>query len=112
MSKTKSKGALPVPYIVALIIAILVIAILVYWFFVLSGQGGSEATFRLCQGKLFTYCSQWSVCGYTDTCQPSKSGQPALFYDINPDCLPFKGQPGKLPSDVSKPSCQSILGQS
>lgn len=111
MNKAKSKGALPVPYIVALIIAILVIAILVYWFFVLSGQGGSEATFRLCQGKLFTYCSQWSTCGYLD-CQPTKSGQAADFYEINPDCLPFKGQPTRLPSSVNGPTCKTVLGQS
>lgn len=107
-SLSNSKGALPVPYIVALIIAILVIAVLVYWFFVLSGQGGSEATFRLCQGKLFTYCSQWATCNYQDTCQPKdRNNQPADFYSINPDCVPFKGVPGKLPAAVTGPSCQT-----
>jgi hypothetical protein len=104
------KGALPVPYIVALIIAIIVIAVLVYWFFILSGQGGSEATFRLCQGKLFTYCSQWAVCNYLE-CQPTKNGQAADFYEINPECTPFKGVANKLPSAVTNTACKSVLGQ-
>jgi len=107
----KKKGALPVPYIVALIIAILVIAVLVYWFFVLSGQGGNEATFRLCQGKMFTYCSQWSGCNYQDTCQPKDKSGNTGFYDLNPDCQTFAGQANKLPAAVTPTQCKAALGQ-
>ena len=112
MKSTKSKGALPVPYIVALIIAIIVIAVLIYWFFVLSGQGGSEATFRLCQGKLFTFCTGWATCNYQDTCQAKdRTGNAADFYDLNQECIPFKGVPNKLPGAVTGPACKSLFGQ-
>ena len=46
MARGKMKGALPVPYIVAIIIAIIVIALLIYWFFVLRNQGIDVATMR------------------------------------------------------------------
>jgi len=58
------KGALPVPYIVALIIALIVIAILAYWFFVLSGRSGTEADIKLCEAKAVTYCAAWAATRY------------------------------------------------
>lgn len=102
-----SKGDLPVPYIVALIIAIIVIAVLIYWFFVLSGQGTGQATLVLCQGKMGVYCATWATCNYLDTCQPKdNTGNPADFYTLNPDCVPFQGKANGLPKAVTGPSCQ------
>lgn len=112
MKPRNPKGALPVPYIVALIIAIIVIAVLIYWFLVLGGKGTDQATFRLCQGKVFTYCSQWAGCNYQDSCQPKdKTGNGADFFDLNPDCVPFRGSPNGLPSAINPTQCKAFFGQ-
>ena len=66
------KGALPVPYIVALILGIVVVALLGYWFFVIYGGGGGEATLTFCRGKELAYCTAWSSCGYQN-CAPEGS---------------------------------------
>jgi hypothetical protein len=96
------KGALPVPYIVALIIAIIVIAVLIYWFLIEYIGGNNQVTLALCQGKLRVYCSSWATCNYLDTCQPKdNTGNAADFYTLNPDCLPFKGQANGLPNGIS-----------
>lgn len=50
------KGAMPVPYIVALIIAAIVIGLLGYWLIVTLGVGGSEAAEKMCQAKLAGAC--------------------------------------------------------
>lgn len=105
-----TKGALPVPYIVAMIIAIIVIAVLVYWFFILSGQGGDEAIKATCRSKQLLYCSQWAVCGYNsncggDSCRPRK-GDSCDFYQLNPECQKYQGQPNGLPSDVNEAVCR------
>ena len=60
-----SKGAVPVPYIIALLLGIAVVAIIGYWFFVLSGQTGGEATLSTCNTRAYTYCAGWQVLGYT-----------------------------------------------
>lgn len=64
------KGALPVPYIVAIIIAIIVIAVLIYWFFVLSGKGTGTASEQFCRAKEFTYCSAWATDNFAQDKKP------------------------------------------
>lgn len=107
----RMKGALPVPYIVALVIAIIVIAVLVYWFVVLRGQGTSAVTLALCQGKLVNYCSQWSRCNYETSCQPSSKGNPVSFYEFASECSQFAGQPDGLPASITDRECKQTLGQ-
>lgn len=111
-----SKGALPVPYIVAIIIAIIVIALLVVWFFILRGQGGSAATLAFCQGKAITFCTQVAACGYQNSCAPKDKDGNAItdFYVYAPDCVSFRGQPSGLPNSIQATpnSCNPFLGQS
>jgi len=54
------KGTIPVPYIVALIIAIVVIAVLVYMFLTHTGIFSGTATAAWCQGKKVEYCFKWA----------------------------------------------------
>ena len=113
MARGKMKGALPVPYIVAIIIAIIVIALLIYWFFVLRNQGIDVATLAVCQAKLITYCSQWSSCGYEDTCLPKdRDGNPVSdFYVYASECISIRGKPSGLPGAISPTECRAALGQ-
>lgn len=105
------KGELPVPYIVALVIAAVVIIFLMYWFWTQGNTGINQATEVFCQGKLRTYCAQWATCGYQNSCQPKdKTGNGALFYTLDPDCKTFAGQPSGLPATVGPTDCAAALG--
>ncbi len=61
------KGAVPVPYIIALLLGIAVVAILGYWFFVLGGQLGGEVSQQSCTSKASIYCTTWQANGYATT---------------------------------------------
>lgn len=61
------KGSVPIPYIIALLLGIAVVAILGYWFFVLGGQWGGEVTMQRCRSKAVTYCTTWQSNGYATT---------------------------------------------
>lgn len=103
----KSKGALPVPYIVAIIIAVIVIAVLVYWFFVLSGKGNTQATDAFCRTKEFTYCTQWATAGWDTTKMPSNKRFCCGDNTYANECKTLD-----WPSQVNGPICQTLLGQS
>lgn len=65
------KGALPVPYIVALILAIIVVALLGYWFYTVYIRGESEQSEGICRAKELAFCTQWSAAGYDTGQKPS-----------------------------------------
>jgi hypothetical protein len=60
-----NKGAVPIPYIIALVLAIAVIALIGYWFFFLSGQWSGQVTETQCTTHAITYCSDWKLTGYS-----------------------------------------------
>lgn len=51
------KGAMPVPYIVALIIAVIVIGLLGYWLIVTMGKTGVKASEEMCRATLMGKCA-------------------------------------------------------
>jgi hypothetical protein len=59
-----------VPYIIALILGIAVVALLGYWFFVLGGRLGGESIAAECEAKLTSYCQAWKTLGYS-TARPT-----------------------------------------
>lgn len=58
------KGAIPVAYIVALILGVAVIGLLGYWFFVQGGIFEEQMTTQTCIAKKLSYCTQWQARGY------------------------------------------------
>lgn len=54
------KKGIAVPYIIALILGIAVLALIGYWFFVLGGRIPGEATATWCQTKQNTWCGHWA----------------------------------------------------
>ena len=103
----RSKGALPVPYIVAIIIAIIVIVVLVVWFFVLSGQGNTQALDKICRATEFTYCTAWAVNGYDYSKIPGgKTG-----FCCGPDSYADSCNPLDWARQVNAPECRSLFGQ-
>ncbi len=56
---TGRKGAIPIPYIIAIIFGIVVIAIIGYWFFTTAGDIGSASQQADCETALFEFCISW-----------------------------------------------------
>jgi|GEM_PF-6501867 len=56
-----TKGATAIQYIAALILAVAVIAVIGYWFFIVSGKAGGEAANIACTGKQVSYCTAWKA---------------------------------------------------
>ncbi len=63
-----------VPYIIALILGIVVIALLGYWFFVLGGSVGGQSTTQQCNTKVTTWCQLWSLNGFNPNSPPTPPG--------------------------------------
>lgn len=61
------KKGVAIPYIIALILGIAVIAVLGYWFFVLGGKLGGIGVTTECRAKEVSYCQAWETLGYGDT---------------------------------------------
>lgn len=59
----RKMGAVPIPYIIALVLAIAVIALISYWFFVLGGDFGGIIVEKGCEAKKMAYCSEWKTTG-------------------------------------------------
>ena len=67
----RKKGEIPISYIVALLLGIAVVAILLYWFFVLGGTVGGQVSAAQCRTMASTWCSGWQLRGYDFTCNPA-----------------------------------------
>jgi hypothetical protein len=103
------KGALPVPYIVAIIIAIIVIVAIVYWFIYLRGQSWIETQEQICRGKELSYCTEWATCGLDKaTCRPKNPStqQPQDFTQYASECKELAWA-----SQVTDDECRRVLGQ-
>ncbi len=51
------KGAVPIPYIVAIVLGIAIIGLIGYWLFVSSSKLGETISASECQAKAYQYCS-------------------------------------------------------
>ncbi|MDI6798880.1 MAG: hypothetical protein QMD12_02705 [Candidatus Aenigmarchaeota archaeon] len=64
------KGAVPIPYIIGLILGIIIVGLLGYWFFVLGGRLPGVITEQECNKRKTEYCTKWSVWGYAEDRKP------------------------------------------
>ncbi len=106
-----SKGAVPIPYIIALLLGIAVVAILGYWFFVLGGQWGGEVTLATCRTRAHTYCAGWQALAYA---YDEDTGEPTVrwFSDNYPACNSYNAAIGfseKDDADTDRTACENIL---
>jgi len=107
MKIKRPKGALPIPYIVALIIAIIVIAVLIYWFMIMGGKPIEEFERQRCNARAATYCSLWAPTGYTF----DNDGNPSIVGKWEDDVLGGKDcAKNNILTAVSKTYCETILG--
>jgi hypothetical protein len=103
--KLGKMGDVPLPYIIALVLGIIVIVLIAYWLFVEGGLFGGTITEKGCEAKKLAYCSDWKVQGAApapgkfskdcDTVNKDKS----LYYA--PECCIFKW----ASADLTGPDC-------
>ena len=75
-----AKGAIPTPYIIAIIFGVIVLVLVGYWFWT-SYMGGSKATHEAkCKTKLLTICSKLVATGGTEIIDPNDE-----CYDVYED---------------------------
>lgn len=84
-----SKGAVPIPYIIALVLAIAVIAIVAYWLFFSGGQFDVMIREKGCDAKLMAYCGEYRVSGGSmeDFSGPCGAGSTEYYA---PECCEFE----------------------
>lgn len=89
--KDHAKGV-AIPYIIALVLGLAVVAVLGYWFFVLSGRlTGAEAT-TPCDAKQIPYCQAWQQRCYDEDDKPAPIGLGGECGEPNKDrCLELVG---------------------
>jgi hypothetical protein len=100
-----------VPYIIAIILGIVVIALLGYWLFVLGGHVGGVGTEQTCGAKKIAWCQQWSVNNFQGDCPATQfctgptgtGGAMEKWQSFAPGC-------GTTPPKNTE--CPLILGQS
>lgn len=102
------KGALPVPYIVAILIALVVIVLLLYWLYYVGFiKFNPQIDRAACESKRIPYCTAWAASNYATD---QKTGEP-----INPpgpwdryaaDCVQNNAMP-----TVTETDCRKALGQ-
>jgi len=68
------KGDVPVPYIVALVLAIVVIGLVVFWLYFSGGDFYKTISEYSCRSKMAAYCNQWKLGG--DAPNPYFGGSP------------------------------------
>ena len=98
-----SKGEMPVGYIVAIVLGVVVIALLGYFIIVNYGPFRGVASEATCRAQLLQYCSFWSADGYDLSKKPFGNKD---FYELNKNCdTEFSS---KLGRDIKK-ACQEQL---
>jgi hypothetical protein len=109
------KGAVPVPYIIALLLGIAVVAVLGYWFFILGGQVGGEITLSKCEAYANNYCNSWKLVGYGQT----EDEEPTIDWFVNryPNCaiyaetLRFNEDPADATFSKERSACVTLVGE-
>ena len=102
-----SKGELPVPYLIAIVVGIIVIGILVYMFITKTGIFQGFTLEQECRAKLHLWCSKWELNGWSSDWEQknpfaSGGGNVNVFA---PECSQFSWAHVSRPED-----CQKILG--
>jgi len=106
---------MPVAYIIAIVLGVIVLVLLAYLFFSEGGIFSGAVAEQTCIGKFLSYCNFWSICNYQtgkDGCQP---GNADFFTGKgNKECETFKSKiaPGNLEDECRKRLNQPTSTQS
>ncbi len=97
------KKGVAIPYIIALILGIVVVGVIGYWFFILSGGGGGKATEAECNVKASNWCRTWANSAWTSV--PKKfDGTDYTWDEFAPGCSDIRI------TEPQRPYCEQLLG--
>ncbi len=57
----KKKGAIPIPYIIAIILGVIVLSLVAYWLFFSTNEFGGTISESTCKAKKMAYCNEWRM---------------------------------------------------
>lgn len=103
MSKIIMSKAVAVPYLIAIILAVIVLGVIGYWFLTSSAKGTGVTSEAFCRGRLLQYCSDLRM---------SKIPPDTDFYSEKyaKDCAVYKGKTGWPAKSPNNDECKTILG--
>jgi hypothetical protein len=81
------KGEIPIPHIVALLLAVVVIALVGYWLFITYGPANPSGHSASCQSYAMVYCNTWQARGYTKN--TDETPVVGYFKEEYPDCQDY-----------------------
>lgn len=61
--KFSKRGAVPIPYIIAIIFAVAIIVLIGYWLFSTNNEFSKVIKAKMCDTKKAAYCSDWRLSG-------------------------------------------------
>ncbi len=96
---------MPVAYIIAIVLGVIVLVLLAYLFFSEGGIFSGAVAEQTCVGKFLSYCNFWSICSYGD-CNPG--GEDFFTSKGNKECGTFKS---KIAPGNPEDECRKRLNQ-
>ncbi len=95
--------AVAVPYLIAIVLAVIVLGVIAYWFLTTSGKGGSFTSESFCKGRLLQYCSELRT---------QRISADIDFYSDKyaKECSIYKGKAGWPSASPNAEQCKTILG--
>ncbi len=100
-----AKGEMPIPYIVAIILGVIVVGILVLWLIISWQKGYGIVDKAYCNAKLLEFCSKWSACAYQDSCKPADT----FYSDFARECDVFQPDPDMPKDPIRDTDCSTVL---
>ena len=98
--------AVAVPYVIALILGIIVVAVIGYWFFVVAGGGGGQLSSTTCEAKFLAYCTNLAASNNLGSATSDD------FLKTNAGCSSYTGGSDQYIGTASTTDCQRVIGQS
>jgi hypothetical protein len=113
-----SKGEVPIPYIIALVLAIVVIGLVVYWLYFTNVDFLKTINEYSCRSKKDAYCNQWKLSGAAP--KPFFASSPADECPVSqgiaderyaPECCEFSWATGDLRTScgIGEPTTTTTL---
>ncbi len=103
------KAAMPVPYIIALVFGVIIIAVLGYWLYTQSSKSGSKGAIGECDAKKLLFCQAYKSLGYTT--------EPLIDFPVGCNkptadrCIELLGGCKGKPTSYTEDSCKSAGGE-
>ena len=102
------RGAIPIPYIIAIIFGVVVLALVTYWLFFTESEFGNIVKEKICEGKMNRYCSDWRFSGV----KPTHADSAITSYEFSASCTTIAQADPTTTAFYAPDCCSTSLGRS